>query len=61
MIQFSEAEIKAMAECPEILRDLAEHHECQITQADAMGFGYSYHEKRKAELKAEADLIEAEY
>ena len=61
VIKFTEHEIKAMAESPEILRELSEYHEFQITMADSMGFGYSYHEKRKDELSAEADRIEAEY
>lgn len=64
MIQFTNTELKEMQNNPESLRILADYHEVQLTMADAIGDFkecVNFHEKRKAELLAEANRIEVEW
>lgn len=61
---FSVQEIAAMEKDPEVLRQLADWHETQLTMADAMGDfpeSVAFHSKRKEELLAKASAIEADY
>jgi len=62
-MEFTENEIKAMQERPEILRELAEYHEVQATMTDGIDFTecIPFHESRRDMLRKEADRIEAEY
>ncbi len=59
MIELTEGEKKWCRTAPQILRELAECHECEQTAADAMGeYGGKYHARRKQELLDEAKKIE---
>lgn len=58
---------RELIEChkhPEILRGLADYHDCCAVEAESIG-GFeesiTVHENRAKELRAEADRIEAEY
>jgi hypothetical protein len=58
-------EVKAMADTPEALELLADWHEVQLTQADAINDGgvydgsIKYHTERKAQLLARAERLRA--
>lgn len=56
-------EIEAAAECPEILRHLADWHDCKATEADAIGefeSSVEFHENRANNLRMKADKLEKE-
>lgn len=58
-IELTKGEMKWCREAPQILRQLAEFHECEQTAADAMGeYGGKYHGHRKQELLNEAKRLE---
>lgn len=62
MITFSEEEIKAMQENPDVLRALADYHDCQYSEAEAIesGLGLGNY-RRSEELVKAAEEIEAGY
>ena len=56
---FTEHEIKSVLSDPRVIDLIIDYHHNTIAQADAMGFGYTYHEKRIStleKLKAKQDL-----
>ena len=60
-IYFTDGEIRYMQGHPEVLRAVADYHDLQICQGEPMGFTCAINKERQAELKAEADRIEAAY
>lgn len=63
MAKFTDAEINVVEHHPDALRALADYHDGQESQADAMGMGSSaeHHRARRIELEREAALIEDEW
>lgn len=59
-IQLTDSEVKAMAQNPDVLRAIADWHDFMQDQADACDMGCHGDERRAAELRAEAERIEAE-
>ena len=64
-IRFTEGEIKALEGHPDALRALADWHSVKETEASSIGPEFDkcceHHSARYAELRAEADRIEANY
>ncbi len=54
------AEYEYILEMPEGLRLLADHHDCQATMGDAMGYGVSGNELKAKEYREKADAIDKE-
>lgn len=63
MIELTPSESKAAVKCPEILRHVADWHDCQATMADAIGeFDncVEFHKVRAKVLRDEANKLEGE-
>lgn len=62
-MKLSAFQINKATKNPDVLRALANDHDCSEVEADAIG-GYEgsvkFHAKRAIELRAEADRIDAE-
>lgn len=66
MIEFTPSEVQRMVDNPDVLRAVANHHDCSSVEADAMDsdlFASSiiYHNNRAKELRAEADRLDELY
>jgi len=60
MFRFTDTEINKMGGNPDVLRALANQHDCSAAQGEAMGFDCAHHESRSKELVKLAEKIEAE-
>jgi len=58
-MKLTESEILAIEESPCVLRIVADYRDFQQDSADSMGAGTEGDGKRAAELRSEADRIEA--
>jgi len=58
---FTDREIEAMRDIPEVLEALADWHECQATMGDAMDINCSGNERRAEELRRIAQEIIENY
>jgi len=60
-IEFTPREILRMAENPDVLRALANGHDCWAMEAESMGFDDTFHINRAAQLNKEADRLDELY
>lgn len=60
-VSFTDREIEAMRDIPEVLEALADWHECQAAMGDAMGINCSGNERRAEELRRIASEIVENY
>lgn len=60
-ILFQNSEISAMEKDPNVLRALADWHDIQICEGEAMGYDCSFNIRRSAALREEASKFAAEW
>ena len=62
-MQLNEYELQMCPKHPDVLRSLANLHDCKETESDAFGLTGSanWHKVRAKELREEANRIESEY
>lgn len=66
MIEFTPSEVRRMVDSPDVLRAVANDHDCSGLEADAMdnvlfASAITFHSNRAKELRAEADRLDELY
>lgn len=66
MIEFTQSEIRRMSDNPDVLRAVANDHDCSGLEAEAMddvlfANAITFHSNRAKELRTEADRLDELY
>lgn len=66
MIEFTQSEMRRAVDCPDVLRAVANHHDCYGMEAESIdqelfANAITFHANRAKELRAEADRLDELY